>query len=368
MIEAYRHAVAPRSTLRRDTDESGPDPVISAREEKALSRRVEQLLTFLDVPAPQPPSQTINIRRVSDALGLGALAGACGGIKARQSGPVREGRLILALRRLNGAAGRRVGIHDVRDCVTVADSRQRIDAILDGTGDAASFASRDEPGLPRVAVASDTLRHTSLDTISYSLMHGRDTMRERLAVVTGSKAALVAALRGFLAEPHAPRPGLTRGSILSPQNASAPEPALMEGSASADILDEWARYWVSNRSAKLRWSSLHRGDTPARVPLPAYPFELKRIRYTARDLQQSATTMPEQTPDRNVPVELPLPGPTGHPVSSSKVSIRRGAGVVDRPGVSARAPFGNAREQFHSSFSHRLWRTTRSERTNIGLP
>ncbi|MDR3462481.1 MAG: hypothetical protein P4L76_09235, partial [Beijerinckiaceae bacterium] len=265
----------------------------------------------------QDPHGKIDVQRVSDALGLAALSAECGAIRL-DSLDLSEGRLILALKNMNATEGVRIGISDVRDCVTVADLATRIDATIGRHIDAPPYPTGGEADLPRVALAPETMRHADLAAISYSLMHGRNAMHERLAVVTGCKTALMAKLHSFLKDPFAAPPGLVRGSVLSLQSATKPELAADEAAVTAQSLENWAHYWVSNRDAKLCWRDCHRERNPPRVPLPAYPFELKRIWYTARDRSRPTACASTETDPVIASAEFTAASLTESPASISK--------------------------------------------------
>jgi acyl transferase domain-containing protein len=311
VIESHQRSGARRNGLALEPTEAGPYLfAISARDEIALSRRVKQLLVFLESTGPAlPPSQTATLQRLGDTLGLGKPAGACGGIRL-DSLDLSEEQLALALRRLTTPSGSHASLRDVRDCMTAGELAESIDAVLGHAVDSAATPAGGEPGLPQVALPDDILQGVSLSSISYSLMRGRDAMPERLAVVAGCKNALTATLRRFLANPQEPQPGLSRGSVRSPHNGATLKPANHEGVATTDLLDAWARHWVANRTAKLQWNVLHRHGAPARIPLPAYPFERTQIWYTAGKSNQA---------------RMPAPGevPAGGSLANQPASLRR---------------------------------------------
>ncbi|WP_416970861.1 SDR family NAD(P)-dependent oxidoreductase [Streptomyces sp. 4F14] len=128
-----------------------------------------------------------------------------------------------------------------------------------------------------------------LADLAFTLQTGRVARDERLAVVTTSVPALLAALRAHLAgEPAAP--GVFQGT------AGHPSGTVTELTEDDDLRDLLVTRWTETRKltklaalwtegVPLNWPALH-ATTPRRLSLPTYPFA--QDRYWAGDLEAVA--------------------------------------------------------------------------------
>ncbi|MCG6894425.1 MAG: SDR family NAD(P)-dependent oxidoreductase, partial [Desulfobacteraceae bacterium] len=116
-------------------------------------------------------------------------------------------------------------------------------------------------------------RDPALDTenIAYTLMVGRQAMPERLAVVAGGIEILAEKLDAFI-RGKADVAELFRGRARRRpvQDGKADPEALMR----RRDLSSLGRLWVSGLD--MDWTPLFAGASPARVPLPTYPFARER--------------------------------------------------------------------------------------------
>ncbi|MEW6438295.1 MAG: polyketide synthase [Pseudomonadota bacterium] len=242
--------------------------VLSAKNPAALRARAGQLLATVSEPV-QVPGYERAMRALCGALGQPAEAHA-ETIKL-MSLRLTPNALDKALARVGADLGAIVRFKDVRDCVTLGEVAERISACPSNQPAIIS----DEPPILAcgVAVPSKRMAAASLDEIAFTLLEGRDHMRERLAIIAASKEELFARLSKFLD----PKNTLTdRWLTGAPRSNEAPHPE--DGSEGEGLL-AWARWFVGARDARPRWQDLYDEPPPDRVPLPAYPFELTRIWY-----------------------------------------------------------------------------------------
>lgn len=264
---------------------------LSARTEAALIGRVWQLIDYLADGADISPTGTGKLLgTVSEAFGLGALAND-GGQIALAALNISVEQLLMALRCIGERTGRRLALGDVRDCLTLGD----IAAVLETSATSADRANaQNSLLLTRTAIPATLRRRTTLAEIGFSLMHGRDAMEERLAIVAENKRDLLAKLETFVSSPQDQISGCLRGSTrLRRGGDDRTEPAAPAGLPSARELEEWGRYWVSSVHAKLEWKALHHAARPRKIPLPSYPFELTRIWYTAGKADAEPALVPK---------------------------------------------------------------------------
>ncbi|KND26274.1 SDR family NAD(P)-dependent oxidoreductase [Streptomyces acidiscabies] len=130
----------------------------------------------------------------------------------------------------------------------------------------------------------------ALADLAFTLQTGRVAWDERLAVVTASVPALLAALRAHLAgDPAAP--GVFRGT------AGRPNGTVADLTEDDDLRDLLVTRWTETRKltklaalwtegVPLDWPALHAPTTPRRISLPTYPFT--QDRYWAGDLEAVA--------------------------------------------------------------------------------
>jgi len=172
----------------------------------------------------------------------------------------------------------------LRDCVTIAELRERMSHLLaseTGGDDTAASRSRDASHqTPRTALDPARLPQAGsgsewLAALSLTLTEGRDALPERLAILASSPDALVGALDSFLASGTAdPARAIFLGKARnarrqSESGGSSLKPSRAPHTLAASPLAEIAGRWVSDRRTKLDWSALHGSDTkPARLSLP----------------------------------------------------------------------------------------------------
>ncbi|WP_439657532.1 SDR family NAD(P)-dependent oxidoreductase [Lentzea sp. HUAS TT2] len=102
----------------------------------------------------------------------------------------------------------------------------------------------------------------ALASIAYTTHVGRTPMAERLGVVATTVAELQAGLRSWLR-------GAPDGSIVTGRVSRDEIPGTPAGTSPAEALDAWVR------GAEVDWTRWH-PVSPRRVPLPTYPFRLRR--------------------------------------------------------------------------------------------
>jgi 3-oxoacyl-(acyl-carrier-protein) synthase len=265
-----------RRTSSPDAPEAQPYPhlvVLSAKDGPGLLGRVRQMIGFLDEPSAQA-------RQAMEAAVLHALYAALEVAppvaSAAQVTPLTSLRIspavfAAAVGSLTPALGREADLASLRDCVTVEEAAQAL----------ASHARLPEvPGAPDlllcgVALPGQQARAATLAQLAYTLMEGRDALRERLAVVARSKAELLDHLLRFIARPDDRDLAWIRGSARASAAERPGSPA-----DEAGRLRALGVHWVETRNAVLLWDEIHPGvPAPGRIPLPAYPFRLDRVWY-----------------------------------------------------------------------------------------
>ncbi|GGP81511.1 hypothetical protein GCM10010185_64360 [Saccharothrix coeruleofusca] len=112
------------------------------------------------------------------------------------------------------------------------------------------------------ALRAGTYRDADLPSIAYTTHVGRTPMTERLGCVAGTVAELAAGLESWLR-------GEPDGRVLTGRVARDEVPPAPTGADAADVLRAWVR------GAEVDWSRW-RPAAPRRIPLPTYPFRLKR--------------------------------------------------------------------------------------------
>ena len=120
-----------------------------------------------------------------------------------------------------------------------------------------------------------------LPVLAYTLQHGREAMRERLALVVSSRAELAAGLDAWLA-------GEQNDYVFRYSLADNPPP-VSETPLSGSPAD-MAQAWVEGRS--VLWPELPSG--PRRISLPPYQFERKRHWLPVSPVPQAAAVLPPE--------------------------------------------------------------------------
>jgi acyl transferase domain-containing protein/acyl carrier protein len=126
---------------------------------------------------------------------------------------------------------------------------------------------------------ADSREYYNLTNIAYTLQIGREEMEERLAVVVSNTGELIAKLTEYLrGDKHSE--GLYLGNIKQPQSALK---FLFEGREGEEYLkavigdhklNKLAELWTTG--VAVNWKLLYLKQSPARLPLPTYPFEKER--------------------------------------------------------------------------------------------
>ncbi|MEV4738947.1 SDR family NAD(P)-dependent oxidoreductase [Streptomyces sp. NPDC049555] len=143
------------------------------------------------------------------------------------------------------------------------------------------LSARDEDALRRYAAAFveflDGEAVPPLASLAYTSQAGRVPMAARLAVVAATTGELRAQLAAFLDGGHArgEASGADLAWLSEPEGASYLERLVREGR-----LERVARLWEDG--ADIDWNAL-RGDRPAPVSMPTYPFARERHWLTAED-------------------------------------------------------------------------------------
>jgi hypothetical protein len=279
VIESHDVASPLQMVKKQKTDQNAITPYlinISGKDENSLRARVHQLIEFLQVSCNAsgalPSEAVMEVLRTS--LGITGDAETM----PLASLDISLSRWSKALKTLTPLLGRAVDIGDVQNCVSLQEAAQeiarntQINALVVGS-DKTSLCSR-------VALPEAEIRAAGLDSIAYTLMHGRDNLRQRLACVVNSKAELLSLLQAYLKAPEASYPSLWTYAVRMDEAAiSAPEAVAQ---ITIESLSAWAEWWVKTKSATLDWETLYpQAAKPRKFPLPAYPFQLDHIWYKA---------------------------------------------------------------------------------------
>lgn len=244
--------------------------LLSGKDETALTARVRQLLGLLRRIVGVPSEDRI-VGLLRDALALPE--------SARSSELAAHGvtpsNLIEALDALSRRLGMVIGISDIRDCITLDE----IGAVVSEQLASSTFAADDRTRLLcDVAVPDADIGSIELPGIARTLMLGRDAMNERLALIATDFETLIERLSRFLMAPSSEGSWLRASMHNFGQKVERPE-------AAQDALDEasllrWASYWAKTKAPDMAWDALYPDlPLPQKAPLPAYPFELRRIWY-----------------------------------------------------------------------------------------
>jgi polyketide synthase PksN len=275
-VNAHAALRAFRAEKRRCDDETAPAEarrpfliLLSAKDEAALTARVRQLLGLLR-RIVGAPTQARVVELLGEALGLPEAARS----HELASQGVTPVGLIDAFDVLSRRLGVVIGVSDVRDCVTL----EEIGAAACRRLAAASLDEDDRTRLLCGVAAPDAdIEAIDLAGIARTLMCGRDAMKERLALIASDLETLLGRLARFAAAPFSEGPWLRESIRRSGEKSERPE-AAREALDEAGLL-HWAAYWARTKSPDMAWRALYPDLPPPRkTPLPAYPFELRRIR------------------------------------------------------------------------------------------
>ncbi|WP_244613094.1 beta-ketoacyl synthase N-terminal-like domain-containing protein [Methylosinus sp. Ce-a6] len=241
--------------------------VLSGKDEAALTARVRQLLGLLR-RIVGAPTQARVVELLGEALGLPESTR----FSELASHGVTPGGLVEALGVLSRRLGVAIGISDIRDCVTLDEIGAAVCERL-----ASPIAEDDRTRLLCGVAAPDAdIDVIDLAGIARTLMLGRDAMKERLALIAPDLETLIERLSRFAAAPSSEGPWLRASIHRFGEKGERPV-------AARDALDEaallhWASYWARTRAPDMAWDALYPDLPPPRkTPLPAYPFELRRI-------------------------------------------------------------------------------------------
>ncbi|HEY8086006.1 MAG TPA: ketoacyl-synthetase C-terminal extension domain-containing protein, partial [Methylophilaceae bacterium] len=270
---------------------------ISGKDENSLRARVHQLIQFLQVSCDT--SDALTSKAVMEALRTSLNVADDVETTPLASLDISPSRWSKALKALAPLLGRALNIDEVQNCISLQEAAQeiarntQINELVVGS-DKISLCSR-------VALPEAEIRAAGLDSIAYTLMHGRDSLRQRLACVVDSKAELLSLLQAYLKAPEASHPNLWTHAVRMDETATNSPAAITD--TTLESLSAWGEWWVKTRSATLDWETLYpQAAKPRKFPLPAYPFQLDHIWYKAGAVvePQAAVAAQVQTPTQPV--------------------------------------------------------------------
>ncbi|SHO44484.1 non-ribosomal peptide synthetase [Anaerocolumna xylanovorans] len=116
----------------------------------------------------------------------------------------------------------------------------------------------------------------TLRNIAHTLLHGREHMEERIAVIAATLEELVEILKDYSANPATNK--VLTGNTENECNVSEEYEAFFGQEANQkiteDTIKEYARFYVNG--AKIDWESVTDDNGAYKVSLPAYPFAKKK--------------------------------------------------------------------------------------------
>lgn len=310
VIESYG-AATPTAKKRATTQKNAQPYLIplSGKDKHSLHGRVQQLIQFLETACDDATD-------TSDAALLAALCSLLKLNKRNTAKPlafatldISPARWMSALKALGQQIGRNVDMGEVMDCVTLQEAARVI-----ARNTQVSRLIPSNALCTRVALPEAEIRTVTLAQIAYTLMHGRDVFKERLACIAHSREELLSQLKAYIQAPDAAVASLWTHAIRS-DDAAIEKPGTGVDAAS---LADWAAWWVGTKSATLEWVELYpNAETPRKFPLPAYPFQLDHIWYKAAQpveqvaMQPVAATPTLLAPEPAISQPLPLMLPAG---------------------------------------------------------
>ena len=162
---------------------------------------------------------------------------------------------------------------ELRDVVTLRELTGRLTAM---SGSSVRNASHGRGHLmPRTAVAPQVFDSASLSQVSFTLIEGRDVLRERVVFVAGDTKQFLQQMSAFL---NAPDGATGPWQTGAPRTNAQERPTAGMASVGAEA---WAEYFTKARDAALTWGAVSATPPPSRIPLPAYPFALTPAWYKA---------------------------------------------------------------------------------------
>ncbi|HBI22519.1 MAG TPA: polyketide synthase, partial [Legionella sp.] len=154
----------------------------------------------------------------------------------------------------------------------------------------------------------DSSPNLLINDIAYTLQTGREAMPERAAFIVTSLNELQNALQLLCntASTDPQRNWIFTGNI---ENQNAEIMALFSGQIgdtllsllyTSDKLEQIARFWTIG--AAINWAILYQTANARRIPLPTYPFELRRC-WLSSHRQKSSVTIPSSIPLKKDDIE-----------------------------------------------------------------
>jgi len=293
VIESYEKAH--QSAKKKTTRKKAAHPylfLLSGRDKHSLRHRIAQLIDFLEIVCDDAVSQ-VSPEAVLTWLGTELQVD-------KQAQPVitlaetdcSPAGWMQLVKELGDKFRFPITYQDIEDCLTLqevayrASKQARIHRLMPSE----EAALRVRVGLP-----DNEIRRVTAERIAYSLMCGRDTYKERLACIARSKKELLTMLRAYQLSPDTEHARLWTHSIRTED--VAPAKPDVTASPTIDNLGAWAAWWVTSKTAFVRWEDIYPANTvPQKFPLPAYPFRLDRIWYRVSQAQTATQTVTATAP------------------------------------------------------------------------
>jgi len=294
VIESYEKAC--QSTKNKSVRKKTSHPylfLLSGRDKNNLRHRIAQLINFLEI-ACEDVANPVSPEAVLTWLGAELQVD----IQAQPTITLVDtgcspARWIQLMDKLGDHFGFPIACQDIEDCLTLQEvacmvSKQAHIHRLMPSGE--GIALRVRVGLP-----DSEIRLVTTERIAYSLMHGRDTYKERLACIARSKKELLTMLRAYQASPDTGHAQLWTHSIRTDDVVPVrPDDIVLP---TLDNLGAWAVWWVASKAASVQWGDIYPADpVPQKIPLPAYPFQLERVWYQASSTQTTVQTVAAAAP------------------------------------------------------------------------
>jgi 3-oxoacyl-(acyl-carrier-protein) synthase len=254
---------------------------LSAKDEAGLIVRARQLAQFLK-ESNEGEESLINDEKIASIL-RSALQKEDIELSGTSSISIASLKLsankwLRVLKEVSKKAGLEINIGQLRDCVTLTELSKRIvklyrSSIIVSNLNNASVMS------PRVAIQTNELKSVTLEQIVYTLMHGRDVMKERLVILTQSKSELFQLLQKFLQAPEKNNSKILRASKDN-KEIIIKKPGKITDLSNTTELENLANYWLETKKAVLTWEDIYPEiNSPSKFPLPSYPFNLSHCWY-----------------------------------------------------------------------------------------
>ncbi|MGC6177121.1 SDR family NAD(P)-dependent oxidoreductase [Lacrimispora sp. 38-1] len=117
-----------------------------------------------------------------------------------------------------------------------------------------------------------------LQSIAFTLQTGREEMEERLAFVAATHTELISKLKGFVCNEERDTYGIHQNTVKSIRTGAvsdAVDQEILTVLIEKGDMNKIASLWIEGFT--IDWSLLHSKEVRKRIPLPAYPFEKRRI-------------------------------------------------------------------------------------------